>query len=264
MAILDANEIQFTGSFGNMTAYRLRGSGKIVVRKKGGPTKKQVKTSRKFSHTRLNNSEFDGAVQAAKSIRYTMNLPVLKLADYNIFPQLTKICTRIQKEEKINGKGQRGVLISEHRKLLEGFLLTRKHQFFSVVSNPLDISVDRETKTALIQLPRLIKGINLVLPWRQPLYSFTFCMGVAEDVIHNGSGYYKPERLPIASAHSEWHINGANFLPQTITLQLNMPGALTAAQSLVLTAGIEMGQPDARGEIQSVPYAGSACVLAVR
>lgn len=264
MAILDNNEIQFTGSFGKMTAYRLRGSDKIVVRKKGGPTKKQVQTSPKFKHTRLNNSEFNGTVQAAKSIWFTIALPLLNLADHNIFPRLTGLCKSIQKQEKINGKGRRGVLLSEHRKLLEGFLLTRKNPFFSVVANPLDIVIDREAKTAVIQLPRLIKGINLVLPWRHPLYRFGFSLGMAEDVIHDGKEYFKPERLNMAIAHTEWHINGTSFLPQTVELKLDMPEALQASQSLILSAGIEMGQPDANGEIQSVRYAGSACILAIR
>jgi len=264
MAILDNNEIQFTGSYGRMTAYRMRGSDKIVVRKKGGPTKKQVQTSPRFKHTRLNNKEFIGVVNAAKSIWFTMTVPMLKLADHNIFPRLTSICKSIQKQEKINGKGQRGVLLSEHRKLLEGFLLTRKHQFSSVVSNPLESLIDREKKTAVVQLPRLIKGINLVLPWRHPLYRFGCCLGVAEDVIHDGSAYHKPDRLHMASEHTEWHINGANFLPQTIELKLDMPENLQETQSLVLTVGIEMGQPDANGEIQTVKYAGSAYILAVR
>lgn len=264
MAILDNNEIQFTGSFGKMTAYRMRGSDKIVVRRKGGPTKKQIRTSPKFKHTRLNNSEFSGAAQAAKSIRYTMMVPIHKLADHNFTPRLTGIFRSIQKQEEINSKGRRGVLLSGHRKLLEGFLLTRKNPFPNVVSNPLDTVIDRETKTAVIQLPRLIKGINLMLPWRHPLYRFVFSLGVAEDIIYDGNGYFQPERRDMATAATEWHLNGASFLPQTVELKLDMPGALSETQSLVLTVGIEMGQPDVNGEIQSVRYAGSACILAVR
>lgn len=264
MAILDTNEVQFTGSFGKMTAYRMRGSDKIVVRKKGGPTKRQVKTSPRFELTRKNNSEFSGAAQAARSIRFTMTVPVLNLADHNIFPRLTAICSNILQREKVNVRGRRSVLLSEHRKLIEGFSLTRKHPFVNVISNPLDVEIDRETKTAVVHLPRLIKGINLVLPWRYPLYRFALCLGIAEDIIHDGSSYYKPERMEIASADTEWHLNGASFLPQTLELKLKRTAALTERQSLVLSVGIEMGQPDARDEIQSVPYAGSACILAVR
>jgi len=264
MAILDSNEIQFTGSFGKMTAYRMRGSDKIIIRKKGGPTKKLVQTSPRFKRTRENNSEFSGVVQAAKSIRYTMMLPIVNLADYNFTPRLRSICSEMQQQEKIHPRGQRGVLLSEHRRLLDGFPLTRKNPFASIVANPLDTVFDREAKTAVIQLPRLIKGINLVFPWRHPLYHFVFSLGVAEDVMHDGSGYYKPERKAMATAATEWHLNGASFLPQTVELKLDMPEALLATQSLVLSAGIAMGQPDANGEIQSVRYAGSACILAVR
>lgn len=264
MAILDNNEIQFTGSFGKMTAYRMHGSDKIVVRKKGGPTKKQIKTSPKFKLTRLNNSEFSGAIQAANSIRFTMMLPILRLADYNFTPRLNGLCSRMQKEEKINPRGQRGVHVSQHRELLKGFPLTRKNPFVNVVSNPLDTVINRGEKTAVVQLPRLIKGINLVLPWRHPLYRFIFSLGVAEDIMYEGDGYYKPDRLNMATADTEWHMNGASFLPQTIKLKLDMQEALKETHTMILSAGIEMGQPDANGEIQSVRYAGSACILAVR
>jgi len=263
MATLDKNEIQFTGSIGKITAYRVRGLDKIVVRAKGGPTKQQVRTSPRFTLTRLNNSEFSGAVQAAKSIRFTMMLPILKLADHNFTPRLNSICSSMQKEEKINPRGKRGVHLSEHRELLKGFSLTRKNPFVNIVSNPLDTVLDREAKTAVVRLPRLIKGINLVLPWRHPLYRFTFSLGVAEDVMHDGSGYYNPERLNIAATDTEWHMNGTSFLPQTIELKLDMPEALKDTQTMILSVGIEMGQPDANGEIDSVQYAGSACILAL-
>jgi hypothetical protein len=169
----------------------------------------------------------------------------------------------MQKEEKINNKGQRGVFLSEHRELLKGFSLTRKNPFANIVSNPLDTVIDREKKTAVVQLPRLIKGINLVLPWRHPVYRFAFSLGVAEDVIYDGNGYFRPNRLNIATAHTEWHMNGASFLPQTIELKLDMQEALKETQTMILSAGIEMGQPDPNGEIDSVLYAGSACILAL-
>ena len=64
MAKLDGT-IQFTGSLQNLSFYKMRGSDKIIVRKKGGPSRKQVKHSPNFENTRHNNSEFGGRALAA-------------------------------------------------------------------------------------------------------------------------------------------------------------------------------------------------------
>ena len=50
MATLEGG-IEFTGSVGMLSAYRIKGSDKIILRKKGGPKKKQVLTSQKFKRT---------------------------------------------------------------------------------------------------------------------------------------------------------------------------------------------------------------------
>lgn len=263
MATLDNNEINFTGSFGKLTAYRMRGSDKIILRTKGGPTKSQIRNSPNFEQTRLNNREFSGAVEAVKGIRSTMTPPIQKLADYNFTPKLMGICRKIQVQDMGKPKGQRGVQLSAHRGLLAGFRLTRKNPFVNVVSNPLNTFLNREEKKAIVQLPRLIKGINFMPPWKVPLFRFLFSLGIAENIVHDGNGYNECAHLPIASADTEWHENGASFLPQIVELKLDIPEALRETQTMVLFIGIEMGQPDANGEIRAVQYAGSACILAV-
>lgn len=60
MATLEGG-IEFTGSVGMLSAYRMKGSDKIILRKKGGPKKKQVLTSQKFKRTRENMAEFSHA-----------------------------------------------------------------------------------------------------------------------------------------------------------------------------------------------------------
>ncbi len=68
MAQLIGN-IQVTGSLDNLSFYKMRGSDKIIVRKKGGPTRKQVKKSPKFENTRRNNMEFGGRSRAVGYIK---------------------------------------------------------------------------------------------------------------------------------------------------------------------------------------------------
>jgi hypothetical protein len=263
MAILNNDEIQFTGSVGKMTAYKMYGSDKVVVRLKKGPTKKQIRHSPRFERTRQNNSEFKGAIEAVKNIRGTMSLSIRRLADYNFTPVLTGICSNILQQEKVNERGKRGVLLSGHRKLLEGFRINRKNPFVNVVTNPLTTVIDREAKKAVVELPRLIKGINFILPWKHPVYRFCLSLGIADDVIYDGNSYTAARLYGFATANTEWHMNGAPFLPQTIELKMDTPVSLKDSQTLILSIGIEMGAPDKHGEIDNVRYAGSACILAL-
>lgn len=263
MAILDNKEINFTGSLGKFTAYRMSGSDKIILRTKGGPTKSQIRNSPNFEQTRLNNVEFSGAVKAVKGIKSTMIPPIQRLADHNFTPKLTGMCRKIQVQDKEKVKGQRGVHLSAHRELLAGFRLTKKNPFVNLVSQPLKASLDREEKKAIVQLPRLIKSINFMLPWKLPLFRFLFSLGIVEDIVHDGNGYNECDHLPVANADTEWHENGVTFLPQTVELKLDMPEALRETQTMILFIGIEMGHPDASGEIRGAQYAGSAYILAV-
>ena len=263
MAILDNNEFQFLGSFGKVTAYRMRGSDKIILRAKGGPSKRQIQTSPNFEHTRLNNAEFCGAVTAAKAIRSTIVFPIQDLADHNFSPKFVGICRKIQLLDKENEKGQRGVRLSAHRELLAGFRLNKKDPFLNIVHSPLHLVLDRETKTAVVQLPRLTKRMNLELRWKLPLYRFQFSLGIVEDIVHDGNGYNEPERLPIATAETEWHKNETDFSPRKVELKLDIPKPLRETQTIILSIGIEMGRYDGRGEIERVRYTGSACILAL-
>jgi hypothetical protein len=263
MAILDNNEFQFIGGFGRMTAYRMRGSDKIILRAKGGPSKRKIQTSPNFEHARLNNAEFCGAVIAARSIKSTIIFPIQDLANHNFSPKFVGICRKIQLLDTEKEKGQREVRLSAHRELLAGFLLNKKDPFVNVVLNPLHPVLDRETKTALIQLPRLTKGINLQLRWKLPLYRFLFSLGIVEDIVHDGNGYNESDRLPIATADTEWQESGTDFSPQTIELKLDIPEALRDTQTMILSIGIEMGRPDTNGEVQRVRHTGSACILAL-
>jgi hypothetical protein len=52
MAILK-NLTEFTGSLGNISAYRRKDSDKVILRMKGGATKKKIKTAKSFEQGNL-------------------------------------------------------------------------------------------------------------------------------------------------------------------------------------------------------------------
>lgn len=262
MATLEEG-IEFTGSIGKLSAYRMKGSDKIILRKKAGPTKKQLLTGKNFERTRENMAEFPGVGLAVSAIRHAL-AHVGQLSDHNYTSTLTSICKQIQVLDPVADRGQRSILLSQHRYMLAGFRLHLKYPFQAIVTGPVNCTIKRKTKTAIIELPRLLQGINLHLPWKQPLYRFTMSLGVVQDIIYE-KGYYDSCIAGQARSNLDtaWHVAAEPFQTQTVELKLDMPGAIKGSQTLIFAIGIEMGVPGPYGVIEVVKYAGAACILAV-
>ena len=170
MAIL-TGDIEFTGSIGNVSAYKLRGIEKPVLRTKGGAPKKKVLTAAEFQRTRENFSEFAQCGIMGGCIRRSM-LAMSPLATYNFTPLLTRVAKAIQRLDTVGKRGERQVLLSQHRQLLTGFSLNLDTAFESIVRHPVTYTVNRETGTATVQLPSLVPGVNLIPHRKQPLFRF--------------------------------------------------------------------------------------------
>src|SRR5690606_19509175 len=152
--------IQFTGSIAGLSAYTMRGSDKIILRTKGGMSKKQVKRLPANSLLRLNNNEWKGCTLTGSNIRKCLH-GILHLADYNITGSLNAMAKMIQKLDIVNKQGERSILMSEHKQLLNGLSLNRKTLFDSVVRYPLPVTINRNLASANIIIPELTPGIHL-------------------------------------------------------------------------------------------------------
>lgn len=251
--------IEFTG----MSVYTMKGSDKIIIRKKGGPKRDEVLQAKSFERSRENAAEFIGANMAVSAIRFPL-LAVKHLADHNFTSTLTSICKKIQLQDKTGDRGQRCVFLSQQRHMLAGFRLNKKHPFTSIVAESVHCTFNRETKSAEIQLPRLVPGINLHLPWKQPYYRFSLSLGLVSDIVYeNGEYHYHVEDRAEKSLDTAWQVAANTFQPQTPELKLDKPGAIKDSQTMIFAIGIEMGTPGPNGEITAVKYGGSACILAL-
>ena len=255
--------LELTGSLGNLSAYKIKGSDKIIVRRKGGPKPKQVLNSKNFERTRQNMKEFLGVGMAVKAIRSPL-IHVKRLAGHNFTSTLTSICKKIQVLDKAGENGRRGIYLSQHRHMLAGFRLNKKHPFVNIVTGLVDVTLSRELKNAVIQLPELIEGVNLSIPWKRPLFRFCMSLGIVPDVIYESNGYNNyPAEWAVAKLDTAWHVATEPLEAQTIELKLDMPAAIKDSHTLVFAIGIEMGIPGLSGQVEEVKYAGSACILAV-
>lgn len=263
MAILK-NSLQFTGGLSGLSAYTMKGSDKIILRTKGGPTKKQVKKSPSFHNTRLHLQEFSGCSNGSKHIRTAIN-PVKHLTDYHFTGTLNALCRMVQKMDAVNRWGERSVLFSQHAHVLAGFQLNRQNPLDSVIRHPLHATIDRATGSATVQIPDLHQKLNLYLPWEAPFFRLVVSLGVVADRIYNGQDYKDgagTKNFQTQSFYTPWQHTKQPFAATTITLQLDQPAALQDHHTLILSAGIEMGMPVTDGLISRVKHTGSAKIIA--
>src|SRR5438105_15373191 len=111
MAQINSN-FDFTGPLGNVSAYKMRGVERTILRTPGGQSREKIKNHPNFRVTRLNNFEFGGCSLAAKLIR-KMLWPQQSVADYNISGPLTALVKPIQAMDMENGLGNRNIIFSK-------------------------------------------------------------------------------------------------------------------------------------------------------
>lgn len=263
MALLDS-EFSFTGSLGELSAYRMRGTDKVVIRRKGGASKNQIKTSPAFVNTRRMNMEFGGRAFATKWIMH-MLAHFKPLADYNIAGPLNALLKPAQDLDTVNNSGERSVLLSQKPHLLDGFSLNRKITFESVVPATLSHELSRETLSAQIQLPELIPGFNFHAP-KYPWYRFIAGIGIVPDFV------FATDRYDACHPDYSLHMNRQLYTPwlpvlnggKATSLELQIPHTLPDENfSIILCIGIAFGNVVNEREITQVKYAGCAKVLAV-
>ncbi|MBK6937171.1 MAG: hypothetical protein IPH18_10090 [Chitinophagaceae bacterium] len=102
----------FTGSMGGLSAYKMRGVDRIVLREKGGPTKQQIKNSPAYDMTRRRNTEWAGCMQMVKQVNRAIH-PVRHLYGSNYSGRLAAVCKSILEEDNTGELGKRSVMVSE-------------------------------------------------------------------------------------------------------------------------------------------------------
>lgn len=263
MAVLK-NAVQFTGSLSGLSAYTMKGFDKIIFRTKGGASKEQIKKSPNFERTRENCTEFTGCSKAGSSINKAL-YPVKHLADHNFSPTLNAIAKRIQLLDKEGKRGQRAILFSQHRYLLEGFHLNKSTTLDNVVRHPIYCSIDRATASAAIQLPRLVPQVNLFPPGPYPLYRFIISLSIITDLQFNGTDFTPLSSVApqVAYLYTEWHPARQPFEAQTLEISMGLQEALSDNKTLLLAVGIEMGLPVTNLLTEGAGEGGCAKILGV-
>jgi hypothetical protein len=257
--------IEFTGGLGNVSAYTLRGSDKIILRTKGGASKEKIKTLDSFAKTREINTEWSGCAKTGKGI-YSAISPLKHLADYTIIGSLNGMAKIIQKLDKNNPEGERCIYFSQHRELLEGFNLNTQNVFDSVIRRPVTLAIDRSLATATVTFPSLDPQLHLQNKGQRPYFRFIVSLGIVSDMVYSGDyAIYRPlnpnAHAYSCSAETSWFSALSVFEGAQVKLAIDSGITFGDSESLILGAGIEFGNPISNSLIQAIKYSGSAKIM---
>ncbi|MHB9055652.1 MAG: hypothetical protein ACYC2P_05795 [Paludibacteraceae bacterium] len=259
--------LQIEGAMGNMSFYTRRGSDKIIVRSKGGASKRKIKTSPAFANLRLSQQEWKGCTGFTSVMRHTLGL-VIRIADYNLAAGLNAFAKNLQKTDENAEKGKRNIRLSRFRYTLDGFNFNRTFPFNSVVRVAPIATIHRETLSASVKIPRINTGIDLLNIQRLPFFRLSVSLGVISDILfsENIKSYEPVNRIMNGlnqTVTGEW-FSSENILPEQI-MEVSLPDGLIADLTddvtLVVGIAVEFGKVGFTGQPQEVKYAGSGKVL---
>ena len=258
------SEIQFTGSVGNLTVYKRRDSDQLIVRKKGGASKKRIKTDPQYINTRRVNAEFGGRSTAGKWIRRAM-LAIEHIGNEPVAGGLTRLLLPVQKMDQTSEWGRRAVALSSYPQLMNGYSLSKKNSFDSIIRNPINYSLNKTTNTAEIQIPALIPGINFFASAFHPLFRIELALGIVPDVFYDPvfkkyipKGEYN--QIHAVDTFTEWYPISKGSPATSLTLKC--PAVpVDSPYSLMLTIGFRYGTVGEGNIFHIVKYQGAGKIL---
>jgi len=264
MAKLSGN-FDFSGSLGNISAYKRKGSEHTILRTKGGPSKNKVKNDSSFQNTRKNNDEFGGASGAGKALRNAFGR-IGHISGGSV-GHINKFTRALANQDQVNEWGRRAVYFSKTCQFLEGFDLNRDMLLKGILRQAVSSTVSRDAGSAGLVIPALVPGINLKLHPVYKMYRFVVLLAVLPDFAHTSTvePFYRPVK-PVTHHTEEyttgWFAARERVPEQHFDLQLKDFTGLEDCHSLVLCLGIEFGLPLSSQLVETIRKSGAAQILA--
>jgi hypothetical protein len=238
-----SSEFLFTGSLGELSAYRMRGVNGIILRKKAGPTKAQVANSPNFEKVRRINKEFGGRSTMSKMILDALR-PLKIVADFNVSGELNARLKPVQEKDGTSAYGKRSINVSEHHAMLSGMSFNRARPLESFVASPITAAFSKENLLATIDVPELIPGFTFRNFGQYPYYRFILSVGAVRDLHWTQEGY-RPlndaSRNQSAHVFSDWRPSQGTAAATSLSVALKLP-AHNEPVAYIVGVGICFGE----------------------
>ena len=261
--------LKMTGGFGTASCYSLPGSDKMIIRTKGGPSKRRMKVGSEFAVVRKHQNEWKACVMFSQALKYALG-DVYRLADYNVSPVWNGLGKNIIKTDIENALGERSLLVSAFKQELQGFSLNRNYALNALLAVQPVIQVDIDKLYVSVSFPSFNSTREILNVRKLPYFRIKICFGVLSDihfVPDNSKGEYKPIHQwgngLNQSASSEWLFSNDIVPELKLEIQYDEKFALNDRENLsyLLSMGIEFGNVGFGGKIEGVKYAGAGKIV---
>ena len=153
-------EIQ--GTLKGMTFYKSKDG--LLIRGKGGVSKKRIKTDPAFQRTRENGEEFGHCARMGMLMRKSVSNSVSLAKDHRVSSRLAQALSKVKNLDLVSIRGQRKVHIgigsAEGKSVLRGFNFNKGSAFNSVFREAYELDAASGSVTILDFNP----GLNLSIP----------------------------------------------------------------------------------------------------
>ncbi len=268
MAIIKG-AIQMNGGIKGVSFYSLKGSDKVFMRTKGGPTKHQMATSPTYGEVRKLQKEFGGCAKFGSLARMSFG-GLHSLADYNMTPVLNGIGKSLMKLDTTSEKGRRSLKLTSYKQALEGFNFNRNYPLSSVLRVAPQWELDRDNLKAVVEIPRINTDIDLQNIQKLPFFRLIIVVGTISDMVYDPDiDNYKPLVAKLHGASvtvtGDWKPTQTILPSQTITATMSASqiARMTDDVTMLLSIAVEFGNIGFTGEPVEVKNAGCGKVLAV-
>lgn len=262
---------QVTGGIKGMSFYTRTGSDKVIMRTKGGPTKRRIEVGPEFEKLRKHQGEWGACVQFARALKTAVG-DTYRLSDFNLSPAWTGLGKKLMGLDKTKKIGERSLNFSAFRQALIGYNFNKNYPINSVLRVMPMCEISRDTLKANVKFPRINTENDLLNVQKLPYFRLIATIGCVSDMQYNSQNlFYNFEPMNEVlqgvsnSISTEWYASENILQEQTLSVELNeeLQTKLTDEINVLLSIGIEFGKVGFAGQITEVKHAGYAKIALI-
>lgn len=242
------------GTAAGYSYYTVAGSDKVIMRFKGGPNPKKMKTGKEFAVVRLHQQEFAGAKLFSEGICFALG-ENYHLHNINVFAKwcgLGKLIIGMDTEGEL---GKRPLLLSACRSELNNYSLNVEYPFNSVLLITPQYEINKEAFQATVRIPVINSKMDVLNIQKLPYFRLIMSLGIVSDLTYKKVMdtkqeiyKYEPELGNFngysESTLSEWLSTDDLISEQTMVVDLNKKNFNVNVDDItfLLGIGIEFGK----------------------
>lgn len=241
-----SGHIKYTGTLGDVRHFKIKGLKGHFAGLKGGVDGDRIKNDDAFERTRENMNEFGGSAKAGKYFRQVLGTVMKGVADSRVASRITALMKQINKEDGSETRGQRAILMSVRKDLLQGFEFNQGTNFDSVFRTSYALQVNDVRNHADLTIAKFNPKIHLNSPRGASHFRISFSIASVSDFVFNATDKNYEAKVKdsglLATTYSEYTAIVQNTID--ISLMADLPNAPkpTEDESLVICVGVEFYQ----------------------